>query len=78
VELPAEVRIRGVGPRDGSQNEPEVIATQDLVSMLHEMGIATGVDLRRLLAASADVQEVLGRPLPAHTLTAGPVDWHRG
>ena len=46
--------------------------------MLHEMGIATGVDLEGLLAASRSVQEVLGRPLGAHLLTAGPVDWHRG
>jgi hydroxymethylglutaryl-CoA lyase len=51
------------------------IATEDLVSMLEEMGISTGVDLDRLLAASREVQGVLGRPLGAHVLTAGPVDW---
>ncbi len=54
------------------------ISTEDLVSMLHEMEIATGVDLEKLIAASAAAQEVLGRPLGAHLLTAGPVDWHRG
>ena len=32
-----------------------------LVSMLSEMGIETGVDLPALLAAAADVREVLGR-----------------
>jgi hydroxymethylglutaryl-CoA lyase len=53
------------------------IATEDLVSMLHEMGIETGVDLPALLVCSADVQEVLGRPLGSHTLVAGPVDWGR-
>jgi hydroxymethylglutaryl-CoA lyase len=52
------------------------IATEDLVSMLHEMGIATGIDLERLLEATRDVREVLGRPLGSHTLIAGPVDWH--
>jgi hydroxymethylglutaryl-CoA lyase len=51
------------------------IATEDLVSMLHEMGIATGIDLERLLAAARSVREVLGRPLGSHTLVAGPVDW---
>jgi len=51
------------------------IATEDLVSMLHEMGIGTGVDLDRLIAASRAVQELLGRPLGAHVLTAGPVAW---
>jgi len=53
------------------------ISTEDLVSMLHEMGIDTGVDLERLIEASREAQRALGRPLGAHLLTAGPVDWHR-
>jgi hydroxymethylglutaryl-CoA lyase len=51
------------------------IATEDLVSMLHEMGLETGVDLGALLAASRAVQQVLGRALGSHVLTAGPVEW---
>jgi hydroxymethylglutaryl-CoA lyase len=51
------------------------IATEDLVSMLHEMGIETGIDLTALLACARRVQELLGRPLGSHTLVAGPVDW---
>ena len=33
-ELPESVRIREVGPRDGFQNEPEVIATGDKVRLV--------------------------------------------
>ena len=51
------------------------IATEDLVSMLHEMGIDTGIDLPALLACARAVQQVLGRPLGSHTLVAGPVGW---
>jgi hydroxymethylglutaryl-CoA lyase len=51
------------------------IATEDLVSMLHEMHIETGIDLVALIGASRAVQELLGRPLGAHVLRAGPVDW---
>jgi hydroxymethylglutaryl-CoA lyase len=51
------------------------IASEDLVSMLHEMGIETGIDLPALLACARRVQEILGRPLGSHTLIAGPVDW---
>ena len=51
------------------------IATEDLVSMLHEMGLRTGVDLPALIECARAVQEVLGRPLGSHTLVAGPVDW---
>jgi hydroxymethylglutaryl-CoA lyase len=52
------------------------IATEDLVSMLHEMGVETGIDLSLLLEAAREAQRVLGRPLGSHTLVAGPVDWH--
>jgi hydroxymethylglutaryl-CoA lyase len=52
------------------------IASEDLVSMLHEMGIQTGIELPRLLDASAALQTLLGRPLGSHLLTAGPIDWH--
>jgi hydroxymethylglutaryl-CoA lyase len=52
------------------------IATEDLVSMLHEMGVETGVSLERLLDAARAAQEVLGRPLGSHVLTAGPVVWN--
>jgi hydroxymethylglutaryl-CoA lyase len=53
------------------------IASEDLVSMLHEMGYATGIDLERLIACAREVQQVLGRPLGSHVLTAGPVDWQQ-
>jgi hydroxymethylglutaryl-CoA lyase len=59
-------------PRGATGN----IATEDLVSMLHEMGVETGVSLERLLEAAAAAQQVLGRPLGSHVLTAGPVVWN--
>jgi hydroxymethylglutaryl-CoA lyase len=52
------------------------VATEDVISMLHEMGIETGVSLDKLLEASRAAQEVLGRPLGSHLLTAGPVVWN--
>jgi hydroxymethylglutaryl-CoA lyase len=51
------------------------IASEDLVSMLHEMGIETGIDLEALLSCARRAREILGRPLGSHTLVAGPVDW---
>ncbi len=54
------------------------IASEDLVSMLEEMGIETGIDLPALLACAARVREILGRPLGSHTLVAGPVAWAPG
>src|SRR5581483_3623073 len=48
-QLPGSVRIREVGPRDGFQNEPEVISTADKVRLIEMLG-ATG--LRRLEVTS--------------------------
>src|SRR5262249_7788776 len=67
AQLPSSVRIRGVGPRDGFQNEPEVIPTARKVELIDALA-RTG--LRRLEATSfvrpdvipqlADAAEVLG------------------
>ncbi len=54
------------------------VSSEDVVSMLHEMGVETGIDLPALIEASRAAQEVLGRPLGAHVLRAGPVDWLGG
>jgi hydroxymethylglutaryl-CoA lyase len=54
------------------------IASEDLVSMLHEMGLETAIDLQALIACARRVQEILGRPLGSHTLVAGPVEWDSG
>jgi hydroxymethylglutaryl-CoA lyase len=51
------------------------VATEDLVSMLHEMGVETGIDLGELVTAARAAQDVLGRPLGSHVLRAGPVQW---
>src|SRR3954470_16017139 len=52
------------------------VASEDLVSMLHEMGVETGISLEKLVAAAAAAQQVLRRPLGSHVLTAGPVVWN--
>src|SRR3954453_18772995 len=49
MPIPTAVRIREVGPRDGFQNEPETIATEDKVRLV-EMLARTGV--RRLEVTS--------------------------
>jgi hydroxymethylglutaryl-CoA lyase len=48
------------------------LATEDLLYMLHGMGIETGVDLDGVAAASRALGSRLGRPLPSRYLQAGP------
>jgi hydroxymethylglutaryl-CoA lyase len=46
------------------------LATEDLLYMLHGMEIETGVDLPKVVAASRQVGERLGRSLPSRYLQA--------
>jgi hydroxymethylglutaryl-CoA lyase len=46
------------------------LATEDLLYMLHGMGIETGVDLTKVAAASRRIGERLGRELPSRYLKA--------
>ena len=50
------------------------VCTEDLVHCLHAMGIETGIDLDRLIAAARRVQEIVGRALPGQVLKAGKAD----
>jgi hydroxymethylglutaryl-CoA lyase len=46
--------------------------TEDMVHMLEDMGIDTGIDLDRLLECAALAQDIVGRELPSALLHAGP------
>jgi hydroxymethylglutaryl-CoA lyase len=48
------------------------VATEEVVHMLHDMGIDTGIDLEALLEAAELAEELVGRPLPSGVLRAGP------
>src|SRR5690606_30901790 len=48
------------------------ICTEDLVYLLHELGIHTGIELAALIGVAREMQEVMGRPLPGQVMKAGP------
>ena len=48
------------------------LASEELVHMLEDMGIATGVDLEALLEAARLAERIVGRELPSAVLRAGP------
>lgn len=47
------------------------VATEDLVYMLHGMGVSTGIDLERLVEAARAAESIVGRPLPGKVHKAG-------
>lgn len=48
------------------------ICTEDLVYLLHELGIETGIDFDRLCAVSQKFEKLIGRTLPGQVMKAGP------
>jgi hydroxymethylglutaryl-CoA lyase len=48
------------------------VATEEVVHMLHDMGLHTGIDLDRLIAAAELAERIVGRTLPSGVLRAGP------
>ena len=60
----------GLGGCPYAQSATGNLATEDLVWLLHGMGIETGVDLEALVATSKWMAEQLGRPSPSRVVTA--------
>ncbi|NJO81292.1 MAG: hydroxymethylglutaryl-CoA lyase [Chloroflexi bacterium AL-W] len=61
----------GIGGCPFAPGAPGNICSEDMVHMLHEMGIDTGIDLPALMDAAHLLEELLGRPVPGQTIKAG-------
>jgi hydroxymethylglutaryl-CoA lyase len=48
------------------------VATEELVHMVEDMGVATGVNLEAMIDAAATAERIVGRTLPSQVLRAGP------
>ncbi|MDO8186044.1 hydroxymethylglutaryl-CoA lyase [Conexibacter sp. JD483] len=48
------------------------LATEDLVNLLDDLGVASGISLPRLLTASRELEAAVGRPLPSAVARSGP------
>jgi hydroxymethylglutaryl-CoA lyase len=66
--------VGGMGgcPYGGHGRMTKMIPTEDLVDLLEELGIPTGVDLDRLIATAHLAEQVVGHPLWGHVSKAGP------
>lgn len=67
-----DASIGGLGGCPYAPGASGNLVTEDLVHMLHDMGIATGVDLDALLGCARLAREIVGRDLPSALLRAGP------
>jgi hydroxymethylglutaryl-CoA lyase len=74
-ELMLDTTIGGMGgcPYCGNGRVTNMAPTEDIVQMLEEMGIATGVDLYKLIEVVWMAEEVVGHKLWGHVSKAGPL-----
>ena len=67
-----DASIGGLGGCPFAPGASGNVCTEDLVHCLHAMGVATGIDLERLVAVARRVEQIVGRPLPGQIIKAGP------
>ncbi|MDR3536077.1 MAG: hydroxymethylglutaryl-CoA lyase [Acetobacteraceae bacterium] len=71
--------VGGLGgcPFAGQKGAAGNICTEELVLLCEEMGIATGVDLDRLIEVGRMAEEIVGHVLPSELIHAGSLDAFR-
>ena len=67
-----DASVGGIGGCPYAPGASGNVATEEVVHMLHDMGIDTGIDLDALIAVAAEAEKLLGRMLPSGVLRAGP------
>jgi hydroxymethylglutaryl-CoA lyase len=67
-----DTSIGGLGGSPFAAGSAGNLATEDLVHLLDDLGVDTGVDLGRLLEASALAARTVGHDLPSRVAAAGP------
>ncbi len=67
-----DASVGGVGGCPYAPGAAGNLATEDLVYLLHGMGVETGIDLDKLILAGNIAEQVIGRPLPGKVHKAGP------
>ncbi|GAA2167764.1 MULTISPECIES: hydroxymethylglutaryl-CoA lyase [Glycomyces] len=67
-----DASVGGIGGCPFAPGASGNVATEEVVHMLHDMGVETGVDLDALIRTAELAQEIVGRPLESGVLRAGP------
>ena len=62
----------GMGGCPFAPNATGNICSEDLIYLLHEMGIETGIDLDQLINIAIKVESLVGHKLPGQVMRAGP------
>ena len=67
-----DTAVGGLGGSPFAHGAGGNLATEELVALLDDLGIETGIDVEGLVEAALLVEEVVGRPVPSGVAHAGP------
>jgi hydroxymethylglutaryl-CoA lyase len=67
-----DASVGGIGGCPYAPGASGNVATEEVVHMLHDMGIDTGIDLDALIEVAELAEKLLGKKLPSGVLRAGP------
>jgi hydroxymethylglutaryl-CoA lyase len=67
-----EASVGGLGGCPFAVGATGNVCTEDLVNMLHELGIKTGIDLNRVIRIAHDLEKDFHRSLPGQVMRSGP------
>ena len=64
--------VGGLGGSPFAAGAAGNVATEEVVALLDDLGVATGIDVERLIDAAALVEELVGHPVPSRVAHVGP------
>jgi hydroxymethylglutaryl-CoA lyase len=67
-----DTAVGGLGGSPFAHGAGGNLATEELVALLDDLGVATGIDVDGLVAAALQVEDLVGRPVPSGVAHAGP------
>jgi hydroxymethylglutaryl-CoA lyase len=67
-----DTAVGGLGGSPFAAGAGGNLATEDLVALLDDLGISTGIDLDLLIAAAANLAGLVGHTVPSRISAAGP------
>lgn len=67
-----DTAVGGLGGSPFAHGAGGNLATEELVALLDDLGVATGIDVERLVDAALLVEGLVGRPVPSGVAHAGP------
>lgn len=67
-----DTAVGGLGGSPFAHGAAGNLATEELVAVLDDLGVETGIELEGLLRAAELAAELVGRPVPSRVAAAGP------